>query len=289
MHVITAKLATRKIERMIARLTESGYTQTHYEIPLDVVTDDNGYDFIEKPDELTELNIYVDNFDEAKDISNVAELLNIDKTDLIVSQIETENYQQSFEDIFLENGWVITTPENKENYNDEKRIVLDSQGNFGTGYHVTTRTCLHYILMQDFTEKSVADIGAGSGVLSVAAAIKGAASIDSFDIQPVEREILYQFELNGLNHVNVIQADLINSKNTISKRYDWVFLNIGTQENIDILKAQSLLDHKETTFLISGMLVWNAHRVIAHFQEAGFTLEEKKQTEEWVTCLFKKA
>jgi ribosomal protein L11 methyltransferase len=146
---------------------------------------------------------------------------------------------------------------------------------------------LYFILQNDFTGLSVADIGAGSGVLSVAAALKGASTIDTYDIQPVEREILYQCELNGVKPVNVIQSDLIKNKNRIHKKYDWIFLNIGTQENIDILNAQRLLDCKDTTFITSGMLGWNSHRVETIFEEAGFLLKEKKQSNEWVTCLFR--
>jgi ribosomal protein L11 methyltransferase len=134
---------------------------------------------------------------------------------------------------------------------------------------------------------SVSDIGAGSGVLSVAAALKGASTIETYDIQPVEREILYQCELNSVKPVNVFQSDLIKNKNRINKKYDWIFLNIGTQENIDILNAQRLLACKDTTFITSGMLEWNSHRVEALFEDAGFLLKDKKQSNEWVTCLFK--
>ncbi|TWD96531.1 ribosomal protein L11 methyltransferase PrmA [Neobacillus bataviensis] len=192
------------------------------------------------------------------------------------------------DDIFLENGWVITTPDRRNHYHKEKRIVLDSQGNFGTGYHETTKDCLYFILKHDFSGLSVADIGAGSGVLSVAAALKRAKSIDTYDIQPVEREILYQCELNKVRPVNVFQSDLIMNKKRINKKYDWIFLNIGTQENIDILNAQRLLDCKDTTFILSGMLEWNYHRVETLFKDAGFYLEEKKQSNEWVTCVYKR-
>jgi ribosomal protein L11 methyltransferase len=287
MYEITVRLPIRKIERIIPHLYQKGYYQAFYEVPLDVVTDDNGYAFVEKRNETTELNIYLNNFIEAKERRQLVELLAIDETSLVVKELNELNYQQSFDDIFLENGWIITTPDRRNHYDKDKVIVLDSQGNFGTGYHETTRDCLYFILKHDFTEMSVADIGAGSGVLSVAAALRGANSIDTYDIQPVEREILYQCKLNAVKPVNVFQSDLINNKNRIHKEYDWIFLNIGTQENIDILKAQRLLGFKDTTFLLSGMLEWNFHRVVNEFKRAGFLLEERKQSNEWVTCLFK--
>ncbi|MDM5326142.1 50S ribosomal protein L11 methyltransferase [Neobacillus sp. CF12] len=286
MYEITVKLPTKKIERIITHLYQKGYHQTFYEVPLDVVTDANGYAFVEKRNETTELNIYINDYIEAKERLQLVELLAIDESSLLVKEVIEMNYQQTFDDIFLENGWVITSPDKRNHYDKEKRIVLDSQGNFGTGYHETTKDCLYFILQHDLTGLCVADIGAGSGVLSVAAALKGANSIDTYDIQPVEREILYQCELNRVKPVNVYQSDLIKNKNRINKKYDWIFLNIGTQENIDIINAQSLLDCRDTTFILSGMLEWNSHRVETLFKNAGFLLEQKKQSNEWVTCLF---
>lgn len=287
MYEITVKLPTKKIERILPHLYQKGYYQTFYEVPLDVVTDANGYAFVERKNETTDLNIYINDFFEAKERRMLVELLNIEESSLVVKEVNELNYQQSFDDIFLENGWVITTPDRRNHYDNDKRIVLDSQGNFGTGYHETTKDCLHFILKQDFAGLRVADIGAGSGVLSVAAALKGANCIDTYDIQPVEREILYQCQLNCVKPVNVFQSDLIKNKNTIKKAYDWIFLNIGTQENMDILNAQELLAYKGTTFILSGMLEWNTHLVETMLKDAGFRLMEKKQSKEWVTCLYK--
>lgn len=287
MYEITVRLPIKKIERIIPHLYQIGYNQTFYEVPLNVVTDSNGYAFVEKRNETTDLTIYINNYIEAKERRQLVELLAIDESNLLVKEVNELNYQQIFDDIFLENGWVITVPDRSNLFDKDKRIVLDSQGNFGTGYHETTRDCLHFILNHDFTGLNVADIGAGSGVLSVAAALRGANSIDTYDIQPVEREIMYQCKLNGVKPVKVLQSDLIKNKNQINKQYDWIFLNIGTQENIDILMAQGLLDCKCTTFIVSGMLEWNSHRLESLLIDAGFRLEERKQSNEWVTCVFK--
>lgn len=115
---------------MITHLNQNGYYQTFYEVPLDVVTDANGYAFVEKRSETTELNIYINNYFEAKERRTLLELLAIDDSSLVVKEVNEWNYQQTFNDIFLENGWVITTPERRNHYHKEKRIVLDSQREF---------------------------------------------------------------------------------------------------------------------------------------------------------------
>ena len=53
---------------------------------------------------------------------------------------------------------------------------------FGTGHHETTHMMIQYILDTDFVEKSVLDMGCGTGVLAILAEKRGAARIDAIDI-----------------------------------------------------------------------------------------------------------
>ena len=65
----------------------------------------------------------------------------------------------------------------------EKRMVLDAGLSFGAGMHPTTQTCL-VLLRQAFmaqTPAHVLDLGCGSGVLSVAAALLGAPQCTAVD------------------------------------------------------------------------------------------------------------
>lgn len=63
-------------------------------------------------------------------------------------------------------------------------VRLDPGLAFGTGTHPTTALCLEWMDAMDFTGKTVTDYGCGSGVLAVAAALKGSASIYAIDHDP---------------------------------------------------------------------------------------------------------
>lgn len=69
---------------------------------------------------------------------------------------------------------------------DEAAVILrlDPGLAFGTGTHPTTALCLHWIDGHDCRNLNVLDYGCGSGVLGIAAALKGAERVTCVDIDP---------------------------------------------------------------------------------------------------------
>jgi len=80
--------------------------------------------------------------------------------------------------------WIV--PSGMKNPEDESALVvrLDPGLAFGTGTHPTTALCLQWIDSHDFTGQLVVDYGCGSGVLAVAAALKGASRVWCVDNDP---------------------------------------------------------------------------------------------------------
>ena len=81
--------------------------------------------------------------------------------------------------LVIKPSWIDYSPEE-----GDKVIELDPGMAFGTGYHPTTYTCLE--AMEDLLKPGmvVLDLGTGSGILSITAAMLGASRVVALDIDP---------------------------------------------------------------------------------------------------------
>lgn len=285
---ILLKVKNSLVDMNIEKLEDMGVTSTYYDAPYEVTVDENGYGFYEKEDEIIDLHIYV-HFDNIKDveiyIDRIRRELEIED-DIKLIEVKENNWQQSFETIDLKNGWIIA--EKNYAHTGYKKINFESQGSFGTGLHETTQDLLRYILDIPFEGLSVLDLGTGSGILSIAAALKNAERIIALDIRDVTSEVMHNASLNNINNIEVIISDVTSKNYGISEEFNMVFINIGGEETLasmefinNVLKTTGLL-------FVSGLVEWSSDKVLNKIIEQGYILEKTTKTNEWVTSILRK-
>lgn len=293
LHEFTINVPFQTIEAVMEKLNTAGMYHLYYEEPIEIIKVQNGYGVEQKENANVDLKIYasedeVDNLPTSY-FEKIEETLSISKEQIQYVAHEEENWESSYEfdDVDLGNDWVITYPHSTNTYEGKHILKFDPLAAFGTGLHETTQGCLKLLVTKDVAGKKILDLGTGSGMLSVAASIKGAKKVVAIDYEPVEREVLHNAKLNGLtNELEVIQADLIDGDFTIDEHYDLILINIGADETMSILTKHDLLKNSNE-FIISGLVEWHLDSLIEQFEKGGFEIVEKLQLNEWVSIYFR--
>ena len=169
-------------------------------------------------------------------------------------------------------------------------IQIDPGMAFGTGAHPTTRMCLESLERICFNESAgklpaaVLDVGTGSGVLSIAAALMGATLITAVDIDPEAIRVTQEnLELNGMGElVDASTTDL----GELTGEYGVVVANILAEELVR-LAAQLIARLAPGGWLIlSGILTEKAEFVGAGFP--GLTPVDSPTEAEWSCLTFRR-
>ncbi|MGE6488380.1 50S ribosomal protein L11 methyltransferase [Paenisporosarcina sp. NPDC076898] len=170
---------------------------------------------------------------------------------------------------------------------DELIIELDPGMAFGTGTHPTTVMCLQALEKTVKPGDYVTDIGTGSGVLAIGAALLGAKHVHALDLDEVAvRSAKINVKLNKVQKTtDVVHGNLLD---TVKEPSDVVVANIlaeiimsFTQDAFKVVKEGGL-------YITSGIIGAKKDDVKQSLEAAGFTIQEVMMMEDWVTIISKK-
>lgn len=197
------------------------------------------------------------------------------------------NGKKNFQPVFVDDLVCIRAHFHPSVQRIKHDIVITPKMSFGTGHHDTTWLMSKTMFELDFKNKSVLDMGCGTGILAILAHQLGAKPILGIDIDDwsIENSI-ENAEHNDATTIVFKKGDVKLLPTTES--FDVVLANI----NKNVLKAD--LAHyykalkKDGNVLLSGFFTADVEELSQLAQEIGFSVENNYSKNEWAVIKLKK-
>ncbi|WP_428743324.1 50S ribosomal protein L11 methyltransferase [Tenacibaculum sp.] len=223
------------------------------------------------------------------DILNDIQILESDefKITYTFKDIEQTNWnaewEKNFNPIVVDDVCAVRAPFHKK-FDTQYDIIIEPKMSFGTGHHETTHMMIQHILKNDFTNKSVLDMGCGTGVLAILTEMKGAKPIDAVDYDNwCYLNSLENVERNNCKHITVIEGD---ASVLTGNKYDIIIANINRNILLQDMETYASCLNKNGTLFLSGFYNDDIPLIQEECEKHLLKFEEKLERNLWVSLKF---
>ncbi|MBU9672824.1 50S ribosomal protein L11 methyltransferase [Planococcus sp. CP5-4] len=227
-------------------------------------------------------------------INSLAEFnINVGRNVVTISEVNEEDWATSWKKYYhpvkiSERFTIVPTWETYHPVSSDELIIeLDPGMAFGTGTHPTTVMSLQALEKHVGKGNTVIDVGTGSGVLAIGAALLEAASVRALDLDEIAVKAAgLNVKLNKVqDRVHVFHGNLLEA---IDNPADVVVANIlaeiimsFTDDAYQAVKAGGI-------YITSGIIAQKKNDVKQALEASGFVIEDIMMMEDWVTIISKK-
>ncbi|WP_291965119.1 50S ribosomal protein L11 methyltransferase [Maribacter sp.] len=202
-------------------------------------------------------------------------------------EIEQENWnatwEQNFQPIIVDDICMIRAPFH-EAINVEYDIVIEPKMSFGTGHHETTHMMLQHILQLDVKNKTVLDMGSGTGVLAILAAMRGATDIDAIDIDNwCYLNAKENVARNKMDFISVYEGDVALLE---GRKYDLIIANINRNILLADLPSYAKSLNSGGVLLLSGFYTEDLKMISQKCTDLALKFEKNLERNNWVAAKY---
>ncbi len=247
--------------------------------------EDMPFESFENNDEFLLAYIRAD-LDDPTFLSTISAYEGIEKIEKI--HIKGENWNKiwegSFQPITILNSVIVRAPFHHVDKNFTHEIIIEPKMSFGTGHHSTTRLMMECMLDLHFENRSVLDMGCGTGILAILAAKLGAKSVLAVDndLQCIENT-LENISLNNCQQVQVY----LNEEISPNFKTDIILANIQKNVLIEQMPLYKSWLTQEGQLLVSGIYQEAIMDVMKSAEKEGMNCVSQHMLNDWCLIHFK--
>ena len=217
----------------------------------------------------------------------------VDVGECLIEESQTEdvdwvnNWKQYFHQFYVDDILIIPSWEEVKPEDSEKMVIhIDPGTAFGTGMHETTQLCIRQIRKYVKPDTRILDVGCGSGILAITAALLGANKIIGCDIDEVAVKVAGEnAALNGVqDRIAFHQGDLTSQ---VEGSFQIICANIVADVIIRLSEDAGRYLAKDGIFITSGIIDTREQDVLNALEQNGFQVIERRTSGGWVALACK--
>lgn len=204
----------------------------------------------------------------------------------IADQNWNKTWEENFSPILVDDRCMIRAAFHEIKPEVEYDIIINPQMSFGTGHHETTFMMIQHLMGLDVKGWNVLDMGCGTGVLAILAAMKGANYVEAIDIDEwAFQNTLENVKNNDCEGIIVKKggAEVISGTN-----FDCILANINRNILLaDITNYQKVLK-TNGILMLSGFFTADKSTLVQECSKYEMNLIHETSRHDWAMLVFKK-
>lgn len=213
------------------------------------------------------------------------------KIDHRIEPIQSENWnavwEANFEPVIIDYRCTIRAPFHQNLPPTEYTILIAPKMAFGTGHHETTYLASEALLNLDLQGRKVLDMGCGTGILAILAAMKGATEVLAIDNDPQATE--NAVENIGINKVDAaIKVVTGNASLLTDQHFDIIVANINRNILLNDMHAYAKCLVGGGILLLSGFYAEDCSLLEEEAASLGLTKKQETVRNRWAMLAFTK-